>query len=48
MILNYITKIIENLKNFSASPRFVFASSRDCDLTDYDATLQYFRMICVN
>jgi GDP-L-fucose synthase len=25
--------------------RFVFASSHDCDLTDYDATLQYFRMI---
>jgi GDP-L-fucose synthase len=25
--------------------RFVFASSRDCDLTDYDATLQYFRMV---
>lgn len=24
---------------------FVFASSRDCDLTDYDATLQYFRMV---
>ena len=25
--------------------RFVYASSRDCDLTDYDATLQYFRMV---
>ena len=25
--------------------RFVFASSHDCDLTDYDATLQYFRMV---
>jgi GDP-L-fucose synthase len=25
--------------------RFVFASSRDCDLTDYDATLRYFRMV---
>ena len=24
---------------------FIFASSRDCDLTDYDATLQYFRMV---
>jgi GDP-L-fucose synthase len=25
--------------------RFTFASSRDCDLTDYDATLRYFRMV---
>ena len=25
--------------------RFVFSSSHDCDLTDYDATLQYFRMV---
>ena len=25
--------------------RFVFASSRDCDLTDYEATLQYFRAV---
>ena len=25
--------------------RFVFASSRDCDLTDYDATLRYFRTV---
>jgi len=25
--------------------RFTFASSRDCDLTDYDATLQYFRKV---
>jgi len=24
---------------------FVFASSRDCDLTDYDSTLRYFRKI---
>lgn len=24
---------------------FLFASSRDCDLTDYDATLRYFRKI---
>ena len=24
---------------------FVFASSRDCDLTDYDATLRYFRTV---
>ena len=25
--------------------RFVFASSRECDLTDYEATLQYFRTV---
>ncbi len=25
--------------------RFVFASSHDCDLTDYDATLRYFRTV---
>lgn len=25
--------------------RFVFASSRNCDLTDYSATLRYFRMV---
>jgi GDP-L-fucose synthase len=25
--------------------QFVFASSRDCDLTDYDATLRYFRTV---
>ena len=25
--------------------RLVFASSRDCDLTDYDATLRYFRTV---
>jgi len=25
--------------------RFIFASSRDCDLTDYEATLRYFRTI---
>lgn len=25
--------------------QFIFASSRDCDLTDYDATRRYFRMI---
>jgi len=25
--------------------RFVFASSRECDLTDYDATLRYFRTV---
>ena len=28
--------------------RFVFAASRDCDLTDYDATLQYFRTVAPN
>ncbi len=25
--------------------KFIFMSSRDCDLTEYDATLRYFRMI---
>lgn len=25
--------------------RFIFASSRECDLTDYEATLQYFRAV---
>ena len=25
--------------------RFIFASSRECDLTDYDATLRYFRTV---
>jgi GDP-L-fucose synthase len=36
---------LRHISGLELKHEFVFASSRDCDLTDYDATLRYFRTV---
>ena len=36
---------LRHISGLELKHQFVFASSRDCDLTDYDATLRYFRAV---
>ena len=36
---------LRHISGLELKHQYVFASSRDCDLTDYDATLRYFRAV---